>query len=447
MTLRGDADRFYLALLRHEREASREMARAYGVAWRRVRQRLDALLAQMAAAREAGQDVSLSWLFQQQRLEALQQQIETEMRRWASVATERATELQRDAVDLAQRQAEAETLAALGPPPPGVAVTWKRLSKEALTDLVGFASDGTPLRQLLDALGAEASQQVREALIAGMATGENPRSIARRVKEAFGGDLVRALRVSRTETMRAYRTAALRNYRANDDVVKGWIWNAACDDRTCAACWAMHGTKHPLDDELQDHPNGRCAASPWTKSWEELGIEGMPERPEMESGEARFAKLTPEEQDKILGKAGGAAYRAGAATLEDFATTRSSARWGTHVQRKSLKGVLGEEKANAWTAATSPGSRSETIGGVRVTAERRLHWRERHPEITAADEVEMLPRTILHSEYEQADPKDSAVIRRYAQDDAGKWWRATIKTGEEGGDYLLTFHRVQKPGR
>jgi len=59
----------------------------------------------------------------------------------------------------------------------------------------------------------------------------------------------------------------------------------------------------------------------------------------------------------------------------------------------------------------------------------------------------MLPRTILHSEYEQADPKDSAVIRRYAQDDAGKWWRATIKTGEEGGDYLLTFHRVQKPGR
>jgi len=265
MTLRGDADRFYLALLRHEREASREMARAYGVAWRRVRQRLDALLAQMAAAREAGQDVSLSWLFQQQRLEALQQQIETEMRRWASVATERATELQRDAVDLAQRQAEAETLAALGPPPPGVAVTWKRLSKEALTDLVGFASDGTPLRQLLDALGAEASQQVREALIAGMATGENPRSIARRVKEAFGGDLVRALRVSRTETMRAYRTAALRNYRANDDVVKA---PSAAVDLEC-------GVRHAhlcgvLGDARHETPPGRRASG--SPEWPLCGL-------------------------------------------------------------------------------------------------------------------------------------------------------------------------------
>ena len=348
MTLYRDADRFRRALLRHESQAANEMVRAYGAAWRRIRKRLDGLLAQMTAAREAGQDVSLPWLFEQQRLETLQRQIETEMRRWVDVAEPRIVDLQREAVEAAQRTAEAETLAALGPPPPGVAVTWKRLSKEALTDLVGFASDGTPLRQLLDALGAEASQQVREALIAGMATGENPRSIARRVKEAFGGDLVRALRVSRTETMRAYRTAALRNYRANDDVVKGWIWNAACDTRTCVACWAMHGTKHPLDDELQDHPNGRCAASPWTKSWEELGIEGMPERPEMESGEARFAKLTPEEQDKILGKAGGAAYRGGAAKLSDFATTKTSAAWGTHVQRKSLKGALGGERATIW---------------------------------------------------------------------------------------------------
>lgn len=447
MTLYRNAERFHRALLRHERQAANEMVRAYGAAWRRIRKRLDGLLAQMTAAREAGQDVSLPWLFEQQRLETLQRQIEAEMRRWVDVAEPRIVDLQREAVEAAQRTAEAETMAAMGTPPSGVSLTWKRLSKDALTDLVGYAGDGSPLRQLLDGLGTEASQQVREALIAGMALGENPRSIARRVKEAFGGDLVRALRVSRTETMRAYRTAALRNYRANDDVVKGWIWNAACDTRTCVACWAMHGTTHSLEEELQDHPNGRCARSPWVKTWAEMGFAGMDEKPPMASGEARFAKLTPEEQDKILGKAGGAAYRAGAAKLSDFATTRSSPEWGTHVQRKSLKGALGEEKANAWAAATSPGSRSETIGGVRVTAERRLHWRERHPEITAADEVEMLPRTILHSVYEQADPKDSSVIRRYAQDDAGKWWRVVIKTGVDGGDYVITFHRAHGKGK
>jgi hypothetical protein len=143
-------------------------------------------------------------------------------------------------------------------------------------------------------------------------------------------------------------TAALRNYRANDDVVKGWIWNAACDDRTCAACWAMHGTEHSFEDDLQDHPNGRCARSPWVRSWAELGFEGMPEKPPMKSGEERFAELTAEEQDAILGKAGGAAYRGGAAKLSDFATTKTSAAWGTHVQRKSLKGALGGERATIW---------------------------------------------------------------------------------------------------
>jgi len=374
MTLRGDADRFYRALLAREREASREMARAYGVAWRRVRQRLDALLAQMTAAREAGQDVSIPWLFQQQRLEALQRQIEAEMRRWASYSESRIEAMQREAVEAAQRTAELETMTALGTPPPGVSMaqikpSWTRLSREAINDLVGFTSSGTPLRQLLDELGANASEQVRRELISGMALGENPRRIAQRVKEAFGGDLVRAERVCRTETMRAYRTAAVRSYEANSDVVKGWIWNAACDVRTCVACWAMHGSEHTFDDDTQDHPNGRCARSPWTKSWAELGFEGMPEKPPMKSGEERFAELTAEEQDKILGKAGGAAYRGGAAKLSDFATTKTSAAWGTHVQRKSLKGALGEEKANAWAAATSPGSRSETIGGVRVTAE------------------------------------------------------------------------------
>ena len=353
MTLYRDADRFQRALLRHESQAANEMVQAYGQAWRSIKKRLDELLKKMQVERAAGRDVSLSWLFEQQRLETLQRQVEAELRRWAADAEPRIIALQREAIEAAQLQAEAETMVALGTPPPGVTIaqvksSWTRLNREAITDLVGFTTNGTPLRRLLDELGVEAGQQVREALISGMAAGENPRRIARRVKEAFGGDLVRALRVARTETMRAYRTAAVRSYQANDDVVKGWIWNAACDTRTCVACWAMHGTTHSLDDEFEDHPNGRCARSPWVKTWAELGFEGMPEKPPMKSGEERFAELTAEEQDKILGRAGGAAYRAGEITLSDLQTTRTSAVWGTHVQRKSLKGALGGERAAIW---------------------------------------------------------------------------------------------------
>lgn len=353
MTLYRDGERFRRALLLHERQAANAMVRAYGQSWKRINKRLTTLLDQLAAAQASGQPVSLAWLFQQQRLQTLQAQIERELLHYASYAEPKIAKLQREAVASAQRAAEVDTMAALGTPPPGIAMAsvkagWTRLSREALTDLVGYSSDGTPLRQLLDSLGVEASQAVRDALITGMATGENPRSIARRVKEAFGGDLVRALRVSRTEVMRSYRTAAVRSYRANSDVVKGWIWNAACDARTCAACWAKHGSTHDFTEELQDHPNGRCSRAPAVKTWAELGFEGVDEKAPPQTGAERFAKLTPAEQDGILGRAGGAAYRAQAVTLEDFATTKLSSAWGEHVQRKSLKGVLGPEEAKRW---------------------------------------------------------------------------------------------------
>jgi len=46
--------------------------------------------------------------------------------------------------------------------------------------------------------------------------------------------------------------------------------------------------------------------------------------------------------------AAAAAYRAGAVKLSGLQTTKTSPEWGTHVQRKSLKGALGEEGAQRW---------------------------------------------------------------------------------------------------
>ncbi len=339
---------FRRALLRRERAAADGMVRAYGTAWRRIETRLQALLGEIAAAEERGEDVSLAWLFQRERLQTLQRQVEAEWHRWAADNARRLEAEQRAAIRAAGQDAEALTRAALGPPPPGVTLTWARLPHEALESLVGFTSDGTPLRALLDALGAEASQAVRETLIAGLATGENPRAIARRVKGEFDGNLARALRVARTETLRAYRTAALQSYRANDNVVKGWIWLSARSERTCAACWAMHGTLHSLDETLDDHPNGRCVAAPWVRSWAEMGLGGLPEEPALPTGAEMFARLTPQEQDRVLGQAGGAAYRAGAVSLDQFVGVRYSSRWGTLRYARSLGNVLGPEGAKRW---------------------------------------------------------------------------------------------------
>ena len=252
------AERYRKALLVSERKAATEMVRAYGESWKRIKTNLDTLTAQITAARAAGEEVSAAWLFQRDRLAGLQRQVESEIGWFAQHAEASVIAQQAEAVRAAEAHAMELMGTSLGTAPPGVMLTFNRLPSGAVQDLVGFLQDGSPLRSLLDELGPEASQGVRDALIAGVATGQGPREIARRARLAMGGNLVRALTIARTEVLRSYRESSRRSYQANDDVVKGWVWHSALGTRTCASCWALHGTFHQLDERLDDHPNGRC---------------------------------------------------------------------------------------------------------------------------------------------------------------------------------------------
>lgn len=137
--------------------------------------------------------------------------------------------------------------------------------------------------------------------------------------------------------------ATRQSYQANSDIVKGWIWHSALDERTCAACWAMHGTEHRLDERLDDHPNGRCAMVPQTATWAEIGekygvdLSGVPETgPRIEPGVSIFDKLTPRQKILIVGQAKYEAMRQGKITLTDLVGRRRSNVWGTHRYEKSL---------------------------------------------------------------------------------------------------------------
>jgi hypothetical protein len=147
--------------------------------------------------------------------------VEAEIRRFADYVDIQIRDGQAVAVGVAREHAEQLALAGLGEPPPGVTVTWTRLPRESVTDLVGFLHHGSPLRDLLDELGPEASKTVRDALIAGEGTGQGPRTIARQIRQALGGNLVRAVRIGRTEVLRGCREASHRSYQANDDIMGG----------------------------------------------------------------------------------------------------------------------------------------------------------------------------------------------------------------------------------
>ena len=335
-------ERHRAELLRLERAAGSEMTRAYGGIAKRLRHSLNQLLREYSEALAAGEDMSPAWLFRRARLESLQGQVEAELRRFAGQAETRIVANEQRAVDAAGAHFS-EVMRAAGR---GVEGRWDRLPQEAVEDLVGFTRDGSPLRTLLDGLGAQASRAVRDDLIQGLALGENPRKIARRVRASLGGNLTRALRISRTETLRAYREATRRNYQANSDVVTGWRWLCAKQPRTCAACLAMDGTMHTLKEHLDDHPNGRCAMVPVLRGEESKA-------PSWETGTDWFTRQGEDVQRQVLGGAGYEAYQKGAVTLVDFVGQRYDAAWGSTRSARSLRAILGDEAAARFYAGAT----------------------------------------------------------------------------------------------
>lgn len=182
-------------------------------------------------------------------------------------------------------------------------------------------------------LTAEAEAAMRSSLIRGMAVGENPRKVAanmlKRVQGEFEGGRARAENIARTEMIDSFRTAAKRAQDANADLLSGWEWTAALNERTCPSCLAMHGQVFPLEQEGPwDHPSGRCARTPITKTWAELGFTNIPEPARTTlTGPQWFEQQTPAVQKKILGPKRYEAWLAGNYPPEAWSVLRDNADW------------------------------------------------------------------------------------------------------------------------
>jgi SPP1 gp7 family putative phage head morphogenesis protein len=250
------------------------------------------------------------------------------------------------AITMAERHAQTSLIAALGTTPLQVAqagVVISRLPVGAMNAMVGRLADGSPLSRLLAELGPEASNAIKGVLLKGVAQGYNPRKVAREMRKSLGGNMSRALRISRNEQLRAYREASLEAYRQNEGLVHGWLWIASLSPRTCPLCIAEHGSFHPLNEPFASHISCRCSPVPWTKSFAELGIEGVPDtRPPLpESGESWFARQSPQYQESLLGPGKYEAYRAGQIQLSDLVGRRNDPNWGPSRYVKSLDAAIG----------------------------------------------------------------------------------------------------------
>jgi|GEM_PF-1371518 len=342
-------------LLAKERAAASKLVRAYGEAWKRIKAKLERLQTEYEAAKERGEEPGPDWIYQYNRAQAFRDQVEFELLAFSQYSEREVLEQQLEAIEAAERHSEElvrRELEELVKPPEGIVIDWNKIDRSSVETILGVTQADSPLHKLLLSISSEGAQAAEDALVQGMLIGKNPREAAREMRKALGTQLSRALTIARTETLRAHREATRESYQVNSDIVKGWIWHSALDTRTCAMCWAMHGTEHSIDEVLDDHPNGRCAMIPKTLTWEEIGVKygidlsGIPDtNPVIESGISQFEKLSKEQQIAILGQAKYDAWKAGKFTLSDLVGRRYSKAWGSMRYEKSLAELLEESKA------------------------------------------------------------------------------------------------------
>lgn len=359
------ARRFRRELLRQDRDALRTISGLYADVTARAVDRArayhEALLAEAERLGVSLEEISRppyhpSWALQRDRLEILAREISADLRRIEPLVRAQITGAQRDAIGLALDHSQAFSTDLVSAQVPrnlrgrvagAMGSTWSRPPIEAFENLVGVLADGTPLERRLRSYGAANVAKIQTELASSFLLGEGPVDMARRVSGPMGGNRARAMVVSRTETVRAYRYATHEGYRANPDVVQGWIWSADLGPNTCAACIEMNGTEHPADETLYDHPNGRCAPIPNTVSNEELSRTlGVPElanapdiRLPVRDGASWLAEQAPSVQDRILGSARATLLREGT-PLSYLTTRRRSRTWGPSIGVKPLRDLV-----------------------------------------------------------------------------------------------------------
>lgn len=321
------ADGFRQEIIDREQHAGTLMLHAYGRAWLSLKGQLEQTLREIQERRDAGQDVSVGWLRALERVKSLKAQAEGEIARFAQFATESTKSEQSAAVHAAQ----VHTAALIQTQAPGVSVQFDRLHTRAIEHLVGFGTDGAPLRELFEQIAPGTADAAIQQLVTGAVIGLPVAQIAERLRDELGTGLSRALTIARTETLRAYRMSSIDSYQASP-LVDAWYWRSY--PSACGVCQAMSGTFHPVTEHFYSHPRCRCAPIPVVKG---AGLK-------VESGPERFAALPAAKQREILGPAKFKLYRNKRIRLEDLVEHTHSERWGPGLQEANIKQALENAK-------------------------------------------------------------------------------------------------------
>lgn len=319
-------ERFRAQVLARDEAAMRQLAREWVRVEKRMMDTLTAVSQEAADAVAKGAAVDPNLLLRLRRAEDLYKQVHKELSKYGEVLDDIVTENQRQMIRLAG-ESTAETLRWAG----ALAANFNYLPVNAFESMIGQVAQGGPLFEyFMRTLPEETITQMGRALAQGLAQGKNPKVTARVMRDAMGIGHERALLISRTETMRAYRHAQLANYRQTNIGAVGWKWICAKQVRTCVSCLAKDGQVFPLEQEFVDHPLGRCSS-----------VLVIPGREFSWRTGREWFKAQPEDvQKKMMGAQKWTAWRGNQIAFDDLSQPHSSPVFGTHYATASLEQAL-----------------------------------------------------------------------------------------------------------
>lgn len=308
MSLQRVAQEFRQQLKQQQSFVDRLLTTAHQHAVNLIKPLLDRLFGQIRGRQKQNEPVTMAWLLEDNKLQEVMGAITTHINQFGDVAKSTVMQTLQQIGQLGVKTAHAmlDVLGLL----PGATTTHDYLSLDRL--FTGF--------------GQEAAKLARAALLLGVSLNKTPEEMAPHVERALNISHARALTIAKTEMGRVAKLAMLDQYRAQPDVV-GWIWVCTLSKNSCAACVAMHGTKHGLDEELQDHPNGHCTMLPYTEKV----------RPMVQSGASWFANQDEETQKTILGPSKYQAWQDGRFEFASVVGHSHDDVYGTSIYEKSLK--------------------------------------------------------------------------------------------------------------
>lgn len=280
-----------------EREADQMVAMARR--WLEVEQALEAEMLKTIASLEGETMVTEAMVLRNVRFQNLMYQARNQFAKYSDYLEETMMKAQEQ--NLAFGISNAMLILQAGLLEAGLGITFDKLNVNAIDMMIGYAADGSPLRELLMQSYGESVNGMLNALIEGLAKGMNPTKIARAMTDGFGVGYARALTIARTEIMRSYRMGSLEQYR-NSGVVTQYKRISMKDRKVCLGCLFADGQVYDTADEFSEHPNGRCLIIPW--------VRGAPE-PTWETGAEWFERQNTDAQKEILGQARFATWQNG----------------------------------------------------------------------------------------------------------------------------------------